>query len=276
MHKDIRLIKATAKYNLIAFYRIFSWTSFALRFFVPFMTMATAWIFYNVIFGSEKLKASFSSYASVDYLTFIIIGQAVFVYMYATVFQVGRVFFWERMGGTIEVLYLSPASRRAYMLGHVCYAMLNATIDFLVVLLAGIFIFGARLDHINFPLLILGIILTITSLFGVGLIVNGITLSLRDRTNTANILTLVFLLFSGAIAPVEMLPFWGRLIGLILPLTYSLKIIRGSVQPSVAIGDFLMEIMILLGISAVLLILGFIFLARIELSLKKQAELTVF
>ncbi|MFX0115459.1 MAG: ABC transporter permease [Candidatus Hodarchaeota archaeon] len=276
MHKDIRLIKATAKYNLIAFYRIFSWTSFALRFFVPFMTMATAWIFYSVIFGSEKLKASFSSYASMDYLTFIIIGQAVFVYIYATVFQVGRVIFWERMGGTIEAFYLTPASRRAYMLGHVCYAMLNATVDFLVVLLAGIFIFGARMDHINFPLLILGIILTVTSLFGVGMVVNGITLSLRDRTNTANILTLVFLLFSGAIAPIEMLPIWGRFIGLILPLTYSLKIMRGSVQPSAAIGDFLTEIMILLGISVILLILGFIFLARIEQSLKKRAELTVF
>jgi ABC-2 type transport system permease protein len=240
------------------------------------MTMATAWIFYNVIFGSEKLKTSFNSYASVDYLTFIIIGQAVFVYMYATVFQVGRVFFWERMGGTIEAFYLTPASRRAYMLGHVCYAMLNATVDFLVVLSVGIFIFGAHVDNINFPLLILGIILTVTSLFGVGMVVNGITLSLRDRTNTANILTLVFLLFSGAITPVEMLPIWGRVIGLILPLTYSLKIIRGSIQPSAAIGDFLAEIMILLGISTVLLILGFIFLARIEQSLKKQAELTVF
>lgn len=276
MHKDIRVIKATAKYNLIAFYRIFSWTSFALRFFVPFMTLATAWIFYNVIFGSEKLKSSFRVYASVDYLTFIIIGQAVFVYMYATVFQVGRVFFWERMGGTIEAFYLTPASRRAYMLGHVCYAMLNATIDFLVVLLAGILIFGARVDHLNFLLLILGVILTVISLFGVGMVVNGITLSLRDRTNTANILTLVFLLFSGAIAPVEMLPFWGRLIGLVLPLTYSLKIIRGSVQQGVTIDDFMGEIMILLAISAILLILGFSFLARIERSLKKQAELTVF
>ncbi|MFX0152248.1 MAG: ABC transporter permease, partial [Candidatus Hodarchaeota archaeon] len=276
LRKHIRVIISTARHNLIAFYRLFSLNSFALRFFLPFMTMATAWILYRVVFGSENLKASFGVYSSLDYLTFVIIGQAIFVYMYATVFQVGRVFYWERMGGTIESLFLSPVSRRAYMLGHVCYAMLNATLDFIIIFIAGIFIFEVRITYLNPILLFIGIGMTVVSLFGVGLVVNAITLSLRDRTNTANILTLIFFIFSGAIVPIEMLPEWGKLIGQILPLTYSLKIIRGTIVPDVTIFDFTEEVLILIFISLLLLVIGFIFLIRIERSLKQKGELTVF
>jgi ABC-2 type transport system permease protein len=240
------------------------------------MTMATAWILYRAVFGSESLKTTFGLYSSVDYLTFVIIGQALFVYIYATVFQVGRVFYWERMGGTIESLFLSTASRGVYMLGQVCFAMFNATIDFIIVLIIGTFVFGAILNYLNIPLLAIGITMTIISLFGVGLVVNGITLSLRDRTNTANILTSIFFIFSGAIAPVEMLPFWGRIIGQILPLTYSLKIIRGSTVPGMDIKDFTSELLILFVISTILLAVGLFFLARMERSLKRGGELTVF
>ncbi|MFX0182211.1 MAG: ABC transporter permease [Candidatus Hodarchaeota archaeon] len=276
MKKYVRVIISTARYNLISFYRVFSLTSFALRFFLPFMTMAVAWILYRTVFGSENLKATFSSYSSVDYLTFVIIGQAVFVYIYATVFLVGRVFYWERMGGTIEPLFLSPVSRRVYMLGQVCFAMFNATIDFLVILLAGILFFEARIYYLNILLLTLGITMTVISLFGVGLVVNGITLSLRDRTNTANILTSVFFIFSGAIAPVEMLPGWGKIIGHVIPLTYSLKIIRGSIVAGMSITDFTGELMSLIVISTLLLVVGFIFLTRMEHSLKLKGEMTVF
>ena len=276
MKNYLRVIGSTARYNMIAFYRLFSLNSFALRFFLPFMTMASAWILYSIVFGSENLKTTFTIYSSVDYLTFVIIGQAVFVYMYATVFQVGRVFYWERMGGTIEPLFLSPVSRRIYMLGHVCFAMLNATIDFLVVFVVGTLIFGARIDQINIPLLIIGIIMTVISLFGVGLVVNGITLSFRDRTNTPNILTSVFFIFSGAIAPVEMLPKWGKMIGQVLPLTYSLRIIRGSIIAGVSVTDFIGELFTLVVISILLLVVGFVFLTRMEHSLKLKGEMTVF
>ncbi|MFX0123443.1 MAG: ABC transporter permease [Candidatus Hodarchaeota archaeon] len=276
MKKHVRVIIATTRYNLIAFYRVFSLTSFALRFFLPFMTMAAAWILYHAVFGSKNLKTTFSSYSSVDYLTFVIIGQAVFVYIYATVFLVGRVFYWERMGGTIEPLFLSPVSRRVYMLGQVCFAMFNATIDFLIILVAGTLVFRARITYLNILLLTLGIAMTVISLFGVGLVVNGVTLSLRDRTNTANILTSVFFIFSGAIAPVEMLPGWGRIIGQLIPLTYSLKIIRGSIVVGMSIKDFIGELFSLVLISILLLVIGLIFLARMERSLKSKGEMTAF
>ncbi len=276
MKYHLRIIFSTAKYNLISFYRVFSLTSFALRFFLPFITMATAWILYRVIFGSERLKSTFSVYSSVDYLTFIIISQAVFVYMYACIFQLGRTFFWERMGGTIEPLFLSPVPRRSFMFGHLLFSMLNATIDFLIIFSFGTLIFGGKLASFNLSLAIIGFSLLIISLFGVGLVINGITLSLRDRTNTANILTSIFFIFSGTIAPVEMLPPWGQFIGSFLPLNYALRIIRGSFTPNISFLDFTEEILLLGVIAFLSLLIGFIFLQRIESSLKKRGELTVF
>ena len=269
-----RVIFSTAKYNFIAFYRVFQAISFALRFFMPLLSIFTAWILYNKVFNGQ-ISSEFGQFAYTDYLTFVIMGNAVFVYIYAGVFVTGRVMFFARMQGVLDPLFLTPMSRVGYMLGAITMGMLNASIDFLVLLGVGM-IFGIDLTSLNLAVFFPGLAMTLLSLFGLGLVMNGITLTLRDQVNTANFLQAMLYTFSGVVVPIEMMPAWAQVVSRISPLTYGLRIVRGSLQSGVTLSDFTHEFQALVVISIILMSVGILFLRTIEKNLKKNAKLAVF
>ncbi len=270
----LRVILSTAKYNFIAFYRVFQAVSFALRFFMPLLSIGTAWILYNKVFQGQ-INSEFGRFAYTDYLTFVILGNAVFVYIYAGVFVTGRVMFFARMQGVLDPLFLTPMSRVGYMMGSVTMGMLNATIDFLLLLGVGI-LFGIDLSSLNPVVFLTGMAMTLVSLFGLGVVINGVTLTLRDQVNTANFLQTILYTFSGVVVPVEMMPAWAQVVSKASPLTYGLRIVRGSLHSGAALSDFTHEVLMLILISVLLFIIGIYFLRAIEKNLKKDAKLAVF
>lgn len=270
----LRVVISTAKYSLINFYRVARASSIALRFFMPLLSIGTAWILYNKVFKGQ-ISSEFGQYAYTDYLTFIIVGNAVFVYIYAGVFVTGRTMFFARMQGVLDPLFLTPMSRVGYMMGSVTMGMANATLDFLVLIGVGLF-FGIDLSQMNPVVFVLGMIMTLVSLFGLGLVINGVTLTLRDQVNTANFLQAVLYTFSGVVVPVEMLPAWAQAVSMLSPLTYGLRIIRGSLHSGAALSDFYDEFTALIVMSMIMLAIGGYFLRVIEKNLRKNAKLTVF
>lgn len=269
----LRVVLSTVKYNLISFYRVFAVSSFALRFFMPLLSIGTAWVLYNRVFDGQ-VSTSFNNLAYTDYLTFVILGNAIFVYIYASVFYTGRALFFSRLEGVLDLLFLSPMSRIAFMIGAAGMGMLNATFDFLVLITVGLAV-GMDITSVNYPLCLSGMVITLVSLFGLGLVVNGITLTLRDRVNTANFLQAMLYAFSGVVVPVGMMPKWAQAVSRISPLTYGLHIIRGSFRKGAEFTDFYHDFAMLIIMSVVTFVIGLYALKAIEKNLKKHAKLTV-
>ena len=119
------------------------------------------------------------------------------------------------------------------MSGIICFAIANSTIDFIVILFIGSIFFNATIFVYHWDVFILGLTLSLVSLYGVGLAVNGITLTFRDRNHTSNILSSLFFVFSGVIIPVSLMPLWAQPIAEIIPLTYGLQLIRLSLVPQI-------------------------------------------
>lgn len=241
---------------------------------MPLITIGSAWILYNRVFDGQ-ISSEFGQFAYTDYLTFVILGNAAFVYIYACIFTTGRALFFSRLFGVLDCLFLTPMPRFAYMLGSTTMGMLNATFDFLVLIGIGM-AFGMNISSINYLVFFSGMLMTLFALFGLGLVVNGVTLTLRDRVNTVNFLQTILYAFSGVVVPVEMMPGWAQLVSRISPLTYGLRIIRGSLRSDTVISDFQGEFKILIIMSAILILTGAYFLDVIEKNLKKHARLTVF
>lgn len=269
----LRVIISTAKFHFISFYRVFQLSSFALRFFMPLLSIGTAWILYYRVFKGQ-ISSEFGQLAYTDYLTFIILGNAAFVYIYASVFYTGRTLYFRRLEGVLDPLFLTPMSRVAFMVGSSLMGIVNATVDFLVLMGIGL-IFGIEFSSMNFPVFFSGIVMTLIALFGMGLVVNGVTLTLRDRVNTANLLQALLYAFSGVIVPVEMMPGWAQAVSKVSPLTYGLRIIRGSLRPGVVLSDYHIELKVLIFMSIIMIIIGIYCLKAIEKNLKKYAKLTV-
>lgn len=271
---SLRVVVATAKANLTMTWRFFSWTGFALRFFMPMMTLGAAWVLYNQVYRGALPPGFESVVGSSGYLSFVTIGNAFYVFVFAAAFVVGRVMFWERAMGTIEATFMTPMNRLAYMAGVMAAAATNSLIDFVAVFLIGI-LFGFQPVSFNAPLLLFSMLLTALALFGVGLIANAITLTFRDRTTTANSLMVLSMAFSGIVCPIELMPQWAQIISKFLPLTYGIKGMRASLL-GIATSDAIYDLAPLSILAVVYVGIGALTLKLIERNLKKNALLSVF
>lgn len=271
---SLRVVVATAKVNLTMTWRFFSWTGFALRFFLPIMTFGAAWVLYNQVYRGVLSPEFENAVGSIGYLSFITIGNAFYVFVFAAAFVVGRVMFWERAMGTIEATFMTPMNRLAYMAGVMVAAAVNSLIDFIAVFIVGM-LFGFQVTSFNVPLFFSSALLTALALFGMGLMVNAITLSFRDRTTTSNTLMILFMVFSGIVCPVELMPHWAQIISKVLPLTYGIKVMRSSLL-RIATFDAIYDLATLSILGAVYIGIGALTLRLIERNLKKKALLSVF
>jgi len=271
---SLRVVAATAKINLIMSWRFFSWTGFALRFWSPLLTLGAAWVLYNQVYRGATSPEFGSAAGASGYLPFIIIGNAFYVFVFAAAFVVGRVMFWERAMGTIEATFLAPMNRLAYMAGQMTAAGINSSVDLIAVFLIGL-LFGFQATSFNPALFVAGLLLTAFALFGIGLITNAITLTFRDRTNTANSLMILFLVFSGIVCPVELMPTWAQMISKALPLTYGIRVIRASLL-GVRVQDAFYDLTVLFVLGIIFVSVGALTLRLIERNLKRKALFSVF
>jgi len=271
---SLRVVVATAKFNLIMTWRFFSWSGFALRFWAPLMTLGAAWILFNQVYSGATSSEFQAAAGTPGYLSFIIIGNAFYVFVFAAAFVVGRVMFWERAMGTIEATFMTPMNRLAYMAGTMTAAGVNSAVDLTAVFLIGL-LFGFQATSLNVALFLVGLLLTAFALFGVGLMTNAVTLTFRDRVNTANTLMVLFLVFSGIVCPIELMPAWAQMISKVLPLTYGIRLIRASLL-GVGVQAMVYDIVVLFTMGIVFVGVGAITLKLIERNLKKKALFSVF
>jgi ABC-2 type transport system permease protein len=239
------------------------------------MTLGAAWVLYNLVYVGQKLAPEFgTANGSSGYMSFITVGNAFYVFVFAAAFVVGRAMFWDRAGGTIEATFVTPMSRLAYMSGIMVAAVTDSLISFTAVFLLGL-AFGFRIALFNVSLFFSSLLLTAFGLFGIGLITNAITLTFRDRTATANSLMILFMVFCGLVCPIELMPSWAQWISKALPLTYGIRLMRASLLGTGTV-DAKYDTLSLLILSIIYVVVGAVTLAQIEKNLRKKALFSVF
>jgi len=162
----------------------------------------------------------------------------------------------------------------AYMTGIAAASFATSTFDVVLFFLLGN-VLGFRVQHIDMLLLVIGVLLMLLSLFGLGLIVNAITLTFRDRVNTANTLMTVLLVFSGIVCPIALMPEWAQIASKTVPFTYGLDILRTALLYKSDVANILGNIMNITLLASLYIIIGILLLDRIEKNSKKKALLTV-
>jgi len=267
-------MKSTAKASLISQWRFFRWGGMGLRLFPPLLNLGVAWALVNIMFKDGPSQEFLNAVHNPDYLSFVLVGSIFYVYIVSSLFGLGRAMFWERAQGTIEALFLSPMNFVAYMIGIAVASFTTSTVDVILLFFLGN-VLGFRVHHIDVLLLISGILLMILALFGLGLIVNAITLTFRDRVNTANTLMTVLLVFSGIVCPIAIMPGWAQIVSKVVPFTYGLDILRASLIYNSDFISVLSNIVGIMALASLYIIIGIILLKRIEKNSKKKALLTV-
>ena len=265
---------ASARVSSIIYWRFLNLGGLGLSFLPALLNLGVSWVLYNVVYHRATSSSFVSAANSSDYFSFVVVGSAFYVYVVATMFNLGRTMYWDRAAGTLEAVMMTPASLFGYMTGRMIAAFGTTTLNLIIVFALGALL-GFHLGNLNPIIFGVALLFMVISLFGLGLIANAVTLYFRDRVNTANTLTVLILVFSGIVAPLQLMPLWAQVIGSTVPFTYALNLLRSSllsVGSAVNYTD-----LVLLGITSLMyLAVGYVLLQATAKAIRSRALYAAF
>ncbi|MNL96590.1 ABC-2 type transporter [compost metagenome] len=157
---------------------------------------------------------------------FLLSGYLVFQ-LYWTTVQAAWLFELERKEGTLELIFLSPSSKMAFLFGRSIYALLGG-----IWMFAGFslltFLFIADFTVIDWARLIPVILLIVVSAVIWGAMLSAVSLFSRDSGILYYVFQAPMELFGGVRIPPSVFPVWAKGLSLLFPVTYSLVLLRGA------------------------------------------------
>lgn len=228
-----------------------SWTFFDI--FLPFLgTMAYVFV-YRAIGAPE------------DFIGFVIMGGAMTSFWLNVLWGMGSQLYWEKESGNLALYIIAPNSLMAVLLGMALGGMLSTCLRALVILGLGSLLFQVHFTVQNFAALFGVFVLTMTALYGLGMLCSSVFLLWgREAWHLANLFQEPVYLVSGFFFPVKALPHWIALGASIIPITLGLDAMRQLVFSHGASLGFL-SVPLELGLLAVLSVV-FIATARYALA----------
>jgi ABC-2 type transport system permease protein len=206
-------------------------------------------------------------------MAFVLPGWMMTFYARIILFQVNDSISGEAMTGTLEQMYMSPVSSGLLLLGRAFAILLVATITVFLSAAVLVLLVGIRLQLRWDVLPIIG--LTLTGLFGFSLVLGGAALLFKNVHAIADLLQDLILFVNGTVVPVALMPAWLRSIGLALPTTYGITLMRRVALEDVSLDTLLADgsLLTLLAHSAAYVLGGCLIYALCERAARRQGTL---
>jgi ABC-2 type transport system permease protein len=157
----------------------------------------------------------------------------------------------ERERGTLEQLIVTPIGKASLMLGKIVPFVLVGYVQMTVIMGLGKLVFDIPIVG-SLPLLYLLTVPFIVSSLGVGLLVSTVARSQAQAMQLSFFFMLPNILLSGYIFPRMAMPLPAQWLGLLLPLTYYLNVLRGILLKGVGIAELWRPTLALIGFATVL------------------------
>ena len=142
----------------------------------------------------------------------------------------------ERERGTLEQLIVTPIGKVSLMLGKLLPFVLVGYVQMSVVLTLGVLFFEIPINGSLWLLYALALMFIVASL-GVGLLISTVSRNQLQAMQLSFFFMLPNILLSGYVFPRAAMPEPAQWLGLLLPLTYFLDILRGVLLKGVGLRD---------------------------------------
>jgi len=210
----------------------------------------------------------------------VIYGFILFMFLSDTLWGIGYNVRREQKQGTLEQLYLSPASKFLTMLSRITITLIwTGSLCVLSAMLMSAMI--GRLPFANLPLGLLILTLALSGTFGTGFAFAALTLRVREAGQTiANLAQFAFMVLCAPFFPFSALPEWLQSVSRVIPLSYGVDAFRSTFMgfpngyPELApLG---VEIAIVVAFGLVMPVLGFWLYQREEDHARKKGSLSEY
>ena len=161
----------------------------------------------------------------------------------------------ERERGTLEQLIVTPIDKTSLMVGKIVPFVLVGYVQMTVILLLGWLLFDVPVRG-SLPLLYLLTFAFIVASLGLGLFISTVVRSQAQAMQLGFFFLLPNILLSGFMFPREAMPPLAQWVGLALPLTHFLKVLRGIILKDVGIVELWRPTLVLVFLSTLFLVLS--------------------
>jgi ABC-2 type transport system permease protein len=178
----------------------------------------------------------------------------------------------ELDAGTLEPGWLTPTRRETFIVGMTGAALLIAVVSTVILVLIGIWLFGAELA----PRLAIAVpILAIASVgvLGIGYLVGAVVMRMREANFFVDTADFIFVALSGAAFPIVVLPDAVRWMSYLLPTTHALDLMRVAALDTPPLLPLTLEWLMLAVTSVALLLIGRAVWLRTEHRLRVRGTL---
>jgi ABC-2 type transport system permease protein len=169
----------------------------------------------------------------VNYFAYVLLGMAFFSYAGVGLGSFSSRIEMERLEGTLEAVLLTPTSIPTILFSLGLWNLIIATIDAVIYVLFGIFLFKIDFGQTNLLSVAVLLILTIASFSGLGILSASFLMAFRRGNPVGWLINTLEGLIGGVYFPVAVLPDALQIIARCLPITYGIRgmqlaIYRGS------------------------------------------------
>ena len=215
-----------------------------------------------------------------DQAGLVVYGFILFMFLSDTLWTIGYAIRHEQVQGTLEQLYLSPASKFASLVSRVT----NSLIWTGLLCIAGGALMAAMIGRLPVQNPLTGLYLLVMSLagtFGIGFAFAALTLRIKETAQTlANLLQFVLLVLCANFFPFSALPPFILSISRWIPMAYSVDAFRSALMgfppgfPELA--PFPVEVVIVTVFGLLMPVVGYFLYRRAEASARRAGSLSAY
>jgi ABC-2 type transport system permease protein len=192
--------------------------------------------------GSPAAVDAFAQRAgTADIAGFLFLGWAAYMWISMILWGPGTALREEQVRGSLEALFMTPASRLVILFGPVVSQMIWALWMFAIVGGALTLLFGLSISPLAALRAVAVVIVAVPALYGMGALFAAVVLRFGEVGALVQVVRGVFTVFCGMTFPILILPEWARAVSLALPPTYLIDgmrsvLLTGSGLATVAPG----------------------------------------
>jgi ABC-2 type transport system permease protein len=190
-----------------------------------------SWVFFDVALPLLTVAAYAYIYkfmdAPKDFIGFVILGGAMTAFWLNILWSMASQLYWEKETGNLSLFLIAPISRMSVLAGMAVGGLFFTTLRAGSTLIIGIVVFGVALALTDPLMLILIFVVTMISLYGMGMMFASLYLMFgREAYHVSNLMTEPIYLASGFYFPVRQLGFWAAAGASVIPITLGLDAMR--------------------------------------------------
>jgi ABC-2 type transport system permease protein len=270
---ELRALLAVARKEWTIFKRYPSWV---ISFLIWPVLFPVGYVFTAKALGGPAGTdlAAFGALAGTeDYISFIVVGSIVWMWLNMTLWDVGLQLRNEQMRGTLESNWLCPIWRGSILVGGTLTKLMTSIFFLAVSAIEFRLIYGVRLTDGNPALLALVFLLVIPIIYGIGIAFASLVLRFKEANAMVFLVRGIFMIFCGITYPIDVLPGWMRSIAAWLPLTYAIRDIRAATLTNATFADLLPDLQILAIFAVALPALGYALFRATERRSRRTGDL---